>query len=312
MDSQNSLFINFIDVRSCTLLTSGQPYQRVRFRTLHGLHYDPLKVAITRLVGEEPDNLTWDAQTGEGAFCLLQGQAGTGQHTLPYGLPVPKRHGALLKIVKGDLFEQDADCVVNPWNFNLIPHWLLMPGGVSGQLKRIAGTVPFRQVSRKGLMWPGTATLTEGGALNRPVIHVGGLNFLWRSSPDIVFRCTLAALRLAAEHNFSSVAFPLIGCGNGGLDPALSLAAITGAARASAFQGKVIIVQRECDEGSTGAVPADAFTGPVREAEPTRSRWQTFKENAGALGGLALCLALVFILSVMATFTLHEFFVRSF
>ena len=44
-----------------------------------------------------------------------------------------------LKIIKGDLFLQPVDCIINPWNRNFIPWWLLLPHGISGQLKKKAG-----------------------------------------------------------------------------------------------------------------------------------------------------------------------------
>lgn len=153
------------------------------------------------------------------------------------------RHkGDLMNVIPGDLLSQDTACIVNPWNMNFIPHWLLLPGGVSGQLKKKAGPVPFREVSRHGVLWPGRAVLTGGGRLNKPIIHVAGLNALWRSSPAIVSRCTIAALHLAEEQGFASVALPLIGAGTGGLTPAKSLSAMTAAVQMSPYRGEVRIV----------------------------------------------------------------------
>ena len=31
-------------------------------------------------------------------------------------------------VVEGDLLEQRVDVIVNPWNRNIIPWWLLLPG----------------------------------------------------------------------------------------------------------------------------------------------------------------------------------------
>ena len=41
-----------------------------------------------------------------------------------------------LKIIQGNLFSQKVECFVNPWNLNFIPWFLLVPHGVSGQLKK--------------------------------------------------------------------------------------------------------------------------------------------------------------------------------
>lgn len=147
-----------------------------------------------------------------------------------------------MKIVSGDLLSQDTACIVNPWNMNFIPHWLLLPGGVSGQLRKKAGPAPFRELVRHGLLWPGSAVLTGGGLLNKPIIHVAGLNALWRSSATIVSRCTVAALNLAEQEGFASVSLPLIGAGTGGLAPEKSLSAMKSSAMMSQYRGEVRIV----------------------------------------------------------------------
>ena len=32
-----------------------------------------------------------------------------------------------VRVVEGDLLDQDADALVNAWNRNIIPWWLLVP-----------------------------------------------------------------------------------------------------------------------------------------------------------------------------------------
>jgi O-acetyl-ADP-ribose deacetylase (regulator of RNase III) len=39
-----------------------------------------------------------------------------------------------LQLVEGDLLLQDVDVIVNAWNCNIIPWWLLLPQGVSGAI----------------------------------------------------------------------------------------------------------------------------------------------------------------------------------
>jgi len=41
-------------------------------------------------------------------------------------------------VVEGDLIDQDVDVIVNAWNRNIIPWWLLLPQGVSGAIKKLA------------------------------------------------------------------------------------------------------------------------------------------------------------------------------
>lgn len=122
-----------------------------------------------------------------------------------------------VEIVRGDLLDQDVDVIVNAWNRNVIPWWLLLPQGVSGAIKRRAGYAPFREVSRHGPMPLGTAVFTSTGRLpHRGIIHVAGINLLWRSSERAIRDCARNAVRLAEDHGFSSTAFPLIGAGSGG------------------------------------------------------------------------------------------------
>lgn len=121
------------------------------------------------------------------------------------------------RIVEGDLLDQDVEVLVNAWNRNFLPWWLLLPQGVSAAIKRRAGHGPFNEVFRKGLIPLGGAVLTSAGRLpHRAIIHVAGINLLWMSSKKSVQRSVESALSLAAEHEFSTIAFPLIGGGTGG------------------------------------------------------------------------------------------------
>ncbi len=48
---------------------------------------------------------------------------------------------AHVAVIDGDLLDQDVEVIVNAWNRNIIPWWLLLPRGVSGGIKR-RGTQP--------------------------------------------------------------------------------------------------------------------------------------------------------------------------
>jgi O-acetyl-ADP-ribose deacetylase (regulator of RNase III) len=123
-------------------------------------------------------------------------------------------------VVKGDLLEQSVDVIVNAWNRNFIPWWLLMPQGVSGAIKKKAGIAPFREVGRHGLLPLGGAVFTSAGRLPyKGIIHVAGINAVWRAS-ERSFRASVRnAMTVAHEHGCRSIAFPLIGSGSGGLKP---------------------------------------------------------------------------------------------
>jgi hypothetical protein len=53
-------------------------------------------------------------------------------------------------IRSGDLLDQEVAAIVNPWNRNVVPWWLLLPQGVSGQIKKRGGLAPFRELARLG------------------------------------------------------------------------------------------------------------------------------------------------------------------
>ena len=129
-----------------------------------------------------------------------------------------------IEVIHGDLLAQDVDVIVNPWNRNIIPWWLLLPQGVSGAIKRKAGLGPFRELGRMGPLALGSAVLTSPGKLKcRGIIHVVGINMFWRASEKSVRDSVINAFALVRQHGFSSVAFPLIGAGSGGFSAERSL-----------------------------------------------------------------------------------------
>ncbi|TNE84452.1 MAG: Appr-1-p processing protein [Deltaproteobacteria bacterium] len=129
--------------------------------------------------------------------------------------------------VEGDLLDQDVEVLVNAWNRNLFPWWLLLPQGVSGALKRRAGLAPFRELARMPMIPLGEAVITGAGELpHRALIHVAGIDLLWRSSEQTIHHCVRSALALANAHGLASIAFPVIGAGSGGMDEVRAHAAL--------------------------------------------------------------------------------------
>jgi len=118
--------------------------------------------------------------------------------------------------VSGDLIEQDVDVIVNSWNRNIIPWWLLLPQGVSGAIKRKGGKKPFREVTKFGPIPLGQARITSAGELRyKGIIHVAGINMLWIATAYSISESVRSAMTLAEKHSFKSIAFPLIGSGSG-------------------------------------------------------------------------------------------------
>ncbi len=129
-----------------------------------------------------------------------------------------------VSIIEGDLLDQPVEAIVNAWNRNIIPWWLLLPQGVSGAIKRRGGTGPFREVAKAGPMPLGSAVVTSAGRLPfKAIIHVVGINMLWRASERSIQDSVRNALAKAREQGFRSVAFPVIGAGSGSFNEARAL-----------------------------------------------------------------------------------------
>ena len=125
-----------------------------------------------------------------------------------------------MQVVQGDLLEQNVEVIVNAWNRNFIPWWLLLPQGVSGAIKRRGGTAPFKEVAKHGMLPLGAAVLTSAGKLPfRGIIHVAGINAFWRAGEYSIRESVKNALKIVEEEGFESVAFPLIGGSSGGFSP---------------------------------------------------------------------------------------------
>src|SRR5438132_12833985 len=104
----------------------------------------------------------------------------------------------VVRIVDGDLLDQPTEAIVNPWNRNVLPWWLLLPQGVSGAIKRRAGYQPFRELSRHGIMSLGSAVSTTAGRLPyKAIIHVAGINLIWRATQASIQKSLQSARKIA-------------------------------------------------------------------------------------------------------------------
>ena len=127
------------------------------------------------------------------------------------------------RVVVGDLLDQPVEAIVNAWNRNVIPWWLLLPQGVSGAIKRRGGTGPFKELRRFGPMPLGSAVHTSAGTLPfKAIIHVAGIDLLWRASEASITGSVRNAVKLAEQLQLRSLAIPLIGAGSGSFDEAAS------------------------------------------------------------------------------------------
>jgi len=151
----------------------------------------------------------------------------------------------LQAVVKGNIVEQPVEAIVNAWNRNVVPWWLLIPTGVAGAIRRAAGTEPFRELAKHGPMPLGTAVLTRAGRLPfRGIIHVAGINLLWTASETSIQNSVSNALTLAEQEQFRTLAMPVVGAGAGGFSYQRALDLVSAAIREHSYSGAVILVTK--------------------------------------------------------------------
>lgn len=122
--------------------------------------------------------------------------------------------GSTIEIVQGDISQQDTQAVVNAANDHL---W--MGSGVAGALKKEGGSGIEDEATAQGPINIGEAVITGGGDLQAEyVIHAVSMGQDLKTNPEAVAKATKAALELAEEKEVSSVSFPAIGTGAGGVE----------------------------------------------------------------------------------------------
>lgn len=147
-------------------------------------------------------------------------------------------------IVKGDITEVEADCIVNSWNRNIFPWWLLIPQGVSGAIRKKAGIQPFMELAKMKMIPLGDAVITSAGRLPyKAIIHVAGINLIWRASEFSIKNSVLNSMKAAEKLGVRSVAMPIIGAGSGGFKKAKAQEIITQTLKNYQSDIRVILVE---------------------------------------------------------------------
>jgi len=120
-----------------------------------------------------------------------------------------------IELIKGDITKIKADAIVNAANSSLMGG-----GGVDGAIHRAGGSAILEAcrkiIARQGRCATGEAVITTGGNLPAKfVIHIVGP--VWNGGKydeaGKLANCYKNSLRLAAENNCKTVAFPNISTG---------------------------------------------------------------------------------------------------
>ena len=125
---------------------------------------------------------------------------------------------ATVSIALGDITESEVDAIVNATNSDL-----LMATGVASAMKRKGGTVIEEDAVRQGPIEIGEAVLTVAGNLPAThVIHAATTGPAVKPDAEKIAAATRSSLAICEKHRLSSIAFPALGSGAGGVPPAQS------------------------------------------------------------------------------------------
>jgi O-acetyl-ADP-ribose deacetylase (regulator of RNase III) len=134
-----------------------------------------------------------------------------------------------ITVVQGSILDADAQVIVNAAN-----GLGLMGGGVAGVIKRAAGAEIEREAVKDAPIRVGKAVLTSGGKTKfKGIIHAPTMPEPGMRIPvQNVALATRAALALADQNGFESIAVPGMGTGVGGVAHADAARAMVEAMRA--------------------------------------------------------------------------------
>ena len=171
---------------------------------------------------------------------------------------------ARIELWNGDICELEVDAIVNAANVSL---W--MSTGVSGEIKRAGGDAIEFAAVRQAPVPLGEAVFTPAGRLAaKVVIHAVSLDRDRRTNGEIIGRAVRSAMTVARELRVSSIAFPAMGTGVGGLPIDEAARVTVTAVRAELPQSPLI---DHVTFAMRGAAAYEAFQTALAEADETHA-----------------------------------------
>jgi len=115
-------------------------------------------------------------------------------------------------LLQGDLTEMETDAIVNAANNDL-----QLGGGVAGAIRRKGGEEIQKECNEIGRVPVGGAAITSGGRLKaRFVIHAASMQLGGSTTAEALRGSTAHSLRIAAQRELKTIAFPAVGTGIAG------------------------------------------------------------------------------------------------
>ncbi len=136
-------------------------------------------------------------------------------------------NGKIIKVINDDITEETTQAIVNPANT-----YLKHGGGVAGAIVSKGGYIIQEESDKIGYVQTGSCAITSAGKLKtRYIIHAVGP--VWEGGSHnegtLLKKAVLCALKLAKEHNLTSIAIPAISTGIFGFPKELGVKIITDA-----------------------------------------------------------------------------------
>jgi O-acetyl-ADP-ribose deacetylase (regulator of RNase III) len=115
----------------------------------------------------------------------------------------------IIRLIKGDITDQNVDVVVNPAN-----SYLKHGGGVAGAIVRKGGKIIQTESDKIGFVPVGSAVITTSGELPcQAIIHTVGPK-MGEGNEDIKLSKSIhSSLSLASENSYKSISIPAISSG---------------------------------------------------------------------------------------------------